>query len=209
MIIHEEEQGTDEWHALRAGLPTASEADKLVTSQGAISKQMDGVALQCAVDLYAGEPLDKWAGNEWTDRGHEMEDRARAFYENTFSDRIVTQVGFITTDDNSAGASPDGLVDEGGMLEIKCLKATSHAKVLIAYERNGKLPATYICQPQMQMLVAERAWCDMVFWHPELPALIVRHLPDDSIITPLRVQIAKCITERDTIVRTLRAFANE
>jgi len=203
LIIHNVEQGTDEWHALRAGKPTASEFKKLVTTKGEPSKSMGPYALQLAADLYAGEPLDKWGGNEWTERGHEMEDRARAYYELTFPDRIVSQVGFITDDDERVGCSPDSLVDDEGMLEIKCLKASNHVAVVVFYARNGRLPADYILQPQGQMLVAERAWCDSLFWHPELPALLVRNRPEEKIITALHSQIAACITERDQVIEIL------
>lgn len=208
MIIHEVEQGTDEWHQLRAGIPTASEASKLVTSKGEPSKQMPDVAIQCAADLWAGEPLDRWEGNQWTERGHEMEDRARAWYENEWPAREVIQVGFITDDDLTMGCSPDSLVecpsDGAGMLEIKCLKATSHLKVLMFLHRNGKVPADYILQPQMQMEVAEREWCDMVFYHPDLPKLVVRHRPDEKILTNLRLQITSVISERDKIIEVLK-----
>jgi hypothetical protein len=203
MIIHDVEQGTPEWHALRAGIPTASEFKKLVTTKGEPSKSMPEYAIQLAADKYAGEPLDAWQGNEWTERGKEMEDRGRAYYENTFADRSVSQVGFITDDELTHGASPDSLVDDDGMLEIKCLKASRHVGVLVFYERNGRLPADYILQPQGQMLVAQREWCDSLFWHPELPALLVRNKPDEKIVVNLRLQIASCLQERDKIMELL------
>jgi len=206
MIIHNVEQNSDEWFAARAGLPTASEGSKLVTSKGEPSKQMPEYAIQLAADLYAGEPLDRWKGNEWTERGHEMEDRARAFYENSFEDREVSKVGFITDDDGRAGASPDSMVDEDGMLEIKCLKASTHVKLIVFYERNKRLPSDYIVQPQFQMLVAEREWNDMLFWHPELPALIVRQQPDEKICINLGLQISSCIDERDKVIGILNQY---
>lgn len=205
MIIHNDiEQGSEEWHALRAGIPTASVASKLVTSKGEPSKQMEALALELAVDAYAGEPVDAWEGNKWTERGHEMEDRARAYYENTFPDREVTRVAFITRDDGLAGCSPDSLVDDDGMLEIKCLKGTNHAKVLVHYSRYSRLPSDYIAQPQMQMQIAERKYCDSLFWHPDLPALIIRNTPDEKIQINLRLQIMSCIDARDKVLEVLR-----
>jgi len=216
MKIHNVEQGTDYWHELRAGKPTASEFSNLVTTKGEPSKSMAGYAIQLAADMYAGEPLDKWQGNEWTERGHEMEDRARAFYENTFPDRKITQVGFITDDKERYGCSPDSLVqtytnsgrtelhpDGAGMLEIKCLKASRHVGVHVFFEKNGRLPADYFMQPQGQMFVAERKWCDMLFWHPELPPLLVRQAASDEIFSALRTQISACLDERNRIIEIL------
>lgn len=203
MIFHDVEQGSDVWHVLRAGMPTASEMSKLSTTKGAPSKSMAEYAMQMAADKYAGEPLDRWQGNQWSDRGHEMEDRARAYYENTFPDRNVTRVGFITNDSQTAGASPDSLVDDDGMLEIKCLKATRHVGVLLHVKRMKAMPSEYIVQPQGQMMVAERSWCDSLFWHPELPALIIRNKPDQKITDNLHLQIRACITERDRIIEVL------
>lgn len=212
MIIYDNiEQGSDEWHALRAGTPTSSEFSKLVTSQGVPSKSMPDYAVQLAADLYAGAPQDRWQGNEWSDRGHELEDAARAWYENTFPDREVTRVGYITDDDGRMGCSPDSLVDWdgldwGGLLEIKCLKATRHVKVLMYLEKNERLPPDYVVQPQGQMLIAERGWCDVLFWHPELPAVIHRVEPDEKIVINLRLQIEGCITERDRVIDVLQRY---
>lgn len=203
MKIHEVEQGSDEWHKLRAGKPTASEFSKLITSKGEPSKQMAEYAIQLAADLYAGEPQDRWQGNEWTERGHEMEDRARAYYENTFDTRAVMQVGFITDDAERWGASPDSLVDDDGLLEIKCLKANRHVGAHVFFERNGRIPSEYIAQVQGQLFVSGRKWCDSLFWHPELPALICRHRPDEKIQINLGLQLKSCLDERKRIIDIL------
>ena len=207
MIIYDNiEQGSMEWHELRAGTPTSSEFSKLVTSKGDPSKQMLDYAVQLAADLYAGAPQDRWEGNQWTERGKELEDAARAYYENTFPDREVTRVGYITDDDGRMGTSPDSLVDLLGLLEIKCLKATSHVKTLMYLLKNRRLAPDYIVQPQGQMLIAEREWCDVLFWHPELPAAIYRAEPDEKIIINLRLQIEGCISERDRVIDVLQQY---
>lgn len=207
MIIYDNiEQGSDEWHELRAGMPTSSEGSKLVTSQGVPSKSMPDYAVQLAADMYAGAPQDRWEGNRWTERGHELEDAARAYYENTFPDREITRVGFITDEDSRKGCSPDSLVDWDGLLEIKCLKATTHVKVLMYLSTKGRPPPEYAVQPQFQMLVAERHWCDLLIWHPELPAAIYRFEPDEKIIINLRLQIESCISERDRVIDVLQSY---
>lgn len=204
MIVHDVEQGTDEWLRLRAGLPTASEFSKLVTGTGKASTQVENYAHQLAAEAFAGEPLDRWEGNQWTERGHEMEDRARAWYENTFPERAVTRVGFIT--DDLAGASPDSLVDDDGLLEIKCLKASNHVGVIMYYERMKKLKPDYVAQTQGQIKIAARDWCDILFWHPDLPALLLRQRPDEQFRTMLTAQLVKCIELRDNALKVMQAL---
>ena len=80
MIVHDVEQGTDEWHSLRAGLPTGSEFSKLVTSAGAPSKSMEAYARTLAGEKYAGKALDAWAGNKWSDNGNDTEQEAADYY---------------------------------------------------------------------------------------------------------------------------------
>ncbi len=208
MIVYDNiEQGSDEWHELRAGMPTASEGSKLVTPiKAEPSKSMPEYALQLAADMYAGAPQDRWEGNRWSERGHEFEDSGRAYYENTWPQREITRVGFITDDDSRYGCSPDSLVDEDGLLEIKCLKATRHVAVLLYLEKHVRLPAEYIVQPQFQMIVAERDWCDVLFWHPELPAAVHRVEPDERLIVNLRLQIEGCISERDRVIDVLQRY---
>ena len=155
MKIHDVQQNTPEWLALRAGMPTASEAKKLVTSTGAASKSMPEYAQKLSGDLYAGKPIDAWEGNKYTERGHEVEDEARLAY--AMRGGNIQQVGFITDDLQRWGCSPDSLVDDDGMLEIKCLPK-QHIKALLYFKKHGKAPSEYIVQPQMQLLVAERKW---------------------------------------------------
>lgn len=205
MMIHDVEQGSDEWHQLRAGRPTASEFSKLTTSKGAPSTSMKDYAAQLAADHYAGAPVDRWEGNKWSDRGHENEDAARAWYELQFPAREVTQVGFIT-DDSGAGASPDALVDSDGLLEIKCPGAKELVAVMVYVLKHKKPPSKYIVQPQGQMLIAQRIWCDLLFFHPELPPFIIRLVPDTTIVQVLRSQIAACVAERNTIVATIKSY---
>ena len=206
MIIHDVEQNSEDWDLLRCGIPTSSAFSKLLTVAGAPSKSMGEYAAQLAGDLYAEKALDAWSGNEWTERGHDMEDSGRAYYENTFENRVVSQVGFITDRHNRIGCSPDSIVDEDGLLEIKCLKSTRHIAAIRYYEKHGKAPTDYFMQIQGQMLVTGREWCDLLFYHPELPALLIRQLPDIVIMSKLEVQIDAVIAERDIIVTLLESM---
>lgn len=203
MIAHACEQNSPEWLSLRAGMPTASSFSKVVTSTGAESKGLGGYALTLAAETYAGGPVDAWGGNSYTERGHELEAEAIARYE---FDRDVTveRVGFVTDDDATCGCSPDALVGERGLIEIKCLKAENHILAILYHQKHRSSPPDYVQQTQGQLLITGRAWCDLVFYHPSLPLLVVRQRPDDAVRAGLRGGIKKVIGERDRIVSALR-----
>ena len=202
MKIHDVEQNTDAWHRLRAGIPTASEAGSLVTSTGKESKSLTELAKSLAGDLYAGEPVDSWQGNSATQRGHDLEQDARDAY--TFiTGKEVKPLGFVTDDLGLYGASPDGEPDPVGLVEIKCLMKKAHIETLDYYDKNDKAPPTYIPQCQMQMFVAERKWCDLFYYHPKLPSLIIRQYPDIEFQIVLKSQIKAVIIERDRLISVL------
>ncbi len=206
MKIHDVEQRSDEWYALRAGLPTASEFSKIVTSKGEASKSASGYALTLAAELFAGRPVDAWEGNVWTERGREMEQRAIDLYE--FTRELDTEaVGFVTDDKGLMGCSPDRLVGADGLAEVKCLKAENHIKAILYHQKHGRYPPDYVQQAQGQMMICERAWCDIVFYHPELPMLVIRTEPDKDVQYALMDAIPKLCKERDEVVAALRRQA--
>jgi len=205
MITHNMEQGTDEWFAVRCGIPTGSKFKDLITSTGAPSKSMETYAANLAGDLYAGKPLDSFEGNQWTDRGTELEPQARASYQ-FLNDSEVVETGFVTPDSGLYGVSPDGLINDDGMVEFKCLKTANHIGALIYYSKNKKSPPAYIQQIQGQMMVCEREWCDLVFYHPDLPMLVIRNEPDDKIVEGLRSQLVGVIRERDRILKIINEY---
>jgi len=202
MIIHDVIQGNPEWFALRAGKPTASEFSKLVTSTGEVSKSLSGYAITLAGELYSGKPLDAWEGNSHTDRGKLLEGDARTMYA-FLNDTELTQVGFVTDDEGLYGCSPDSLIGDDGGLEIKALKAENHIKAILYYRKHSRCPPDYIQQAQGNIMVCEREWWDVFFYHPDLPRLTVRINRSDSLITAMREQIKNVIAERDEILEEL------
>jgi len=202
MIVHDVEQGTDAWLELRAGLPTASMASKMVTGTGKKSTSITEYAYQLAAEMYAGKPLDGFDGNGYTDRGKELEPLARIAYEQ-HTHVWVEEVGFCTVDDGSYGCSPDGLVGDDGMVEFKCLIAKNHTKAWMYYDENKSVQPEYVSQPQMQMLVCERKWCDSVFYHPDLPLLIIRQFPGEEFQKVLAEQLKVCIERRDNALKVM------
>jgi hypothetical protein len=196
------EQNTDEWIQWRVGLPTASEFSKLVTGTGKASTQLSDYAATLAAELFAGKPLERWEGSWATERGHEVEPIARANYE--FLNEVeVVRVGFVVNFD--AGCSPDGLVGDSGLHEIKCQLPKGHVQTLHYHRKNGKCPPAYYPQVQGQLLICEREWCDLDFYHPDLPGLTIRVYRDEEYISMLKGQIAAVNAERDSYVEMLRS----
>ncbi len=203
MKRHNVEQNTPEWLKLRAGKPTASEFSKLITSTGEPSKSLPTYAISLAAELYAGKPLDAWEGNSYTERGHALEDDARRLYA-LLHDQDPEIVGFMTDDAERYGCSPDSLVGADGGSEIKCLKAENHVKAILYYRKHNKCPPDYVQQVQGGLLVCERQWWDLFFYHPDLPALTIRIDRDDGLISALRAGIESVLAERDRILAELR-----
>jgi hypothetical protein len=114
------------------------------------------------------------------ERGSRMEAEAVAYYD--FQQGVVTErVGFITTDDGRYGASPDRLVGEEGLLEIKVPAPHTH----IGYLLGKGADKTYKPQIQGQLLVTGRAWVDVMSYNPEMPPALVRVQRDDGFIRDL------------------------
>ena len=205
MIVHDVEQRSPEWYALRAGLPTASEFAKIVTSSGEASKSANGYALTLAAELYAGKPLDEIAATAYMERGREMEGQAVAFYE-FMRDTAVAPVGFVTDDSRSEGCSPDGMVADDGLVEVKCLKASNHVGTILYHQKHGRCPPDYVQQTQGQLMICGRAWCDVIFYHPDLPLLVIRQEPDAGLHTALRKGLIAVRAERDKAFQALAAM---
>lgn len=178
MIYHACEPRSAHWFYLRAGKPTSSEFHRIVTPTGKPSAQSTDYAHRLLAELMLGRPMDEDIRTEWMARGQELEDGAFQAYE--FERNLETSLGgFITTDDGAIGCSPDRLVGDDGILEIKCPAAGTHVGYLASPEsmKQEKWP-----QVQGQLYVSERDFVDLMSYHPELPPLIVRVRRDDKYI---------------------------
>lgn len=184
-IHHKVEPRSQEWFLLRLGKPTASEFHKIVTPTGKLSKQAEDYAHSLMAELMLGKPLDK-PETEWMIRGQELEDKAIESYEFA-TNRETSPGGFIETDDAAYGCSPDRLVGEDGILEMKCPAPNTHVGYL-----DDPISMWIAKQPQVQgqMLISGRAWVDLVSYHPELPLLVYRVKRDEKYIDILRVALA-------------------
>lgn len=132
-----------------------------------------------------GHPCEDFRSS-WMSRGSEVEGDAINFYE-LQRDMAVQTVGFISNDEGTWGCSPDALVGEFGELEIKCPKESTHVSYLLAA---GGAYEEYRVQVQGQLWIAEREWCDVISFHPEMSMALTRIGRDDSFIADLSKTVA-------------------
>lgn len=156
------EQGTPEWHALRAGRFTASDAQSI----GAEGKGLETLAFEKVAEIKTGKSKESYT-NDDMERGHQLEAEARNSYE-IETGNTVEQIAFAELDE-MIGASPDGLVGEDGLIEIKCPSDVVYTRYLYT----GDVDPKYYAQMQMQMYVTGRKWCDYVVYNPNFERSIV------------------------------------
>lgn len=203
-IIHDCQQGTDEWLQLRLGRPTASNFHRIITgAKGELSKQANKYAAGLVAETLTGRPLENAGLSTWAmQRGTELEPLARAQYA-ADNQVALRQVGFVTTDCGRVSASPDSLiVGQRGCLEIKCLLAEQHMQVL--FEGPGD---DYRQQVQALLAITETAWVDLYCWHPDLPPVQQRFERDEPYIDKMRVALAAFLEMRDAMLAKARAIA--
>lgn len=124
MIWHNVEQNSDDWFSLRLGKATASNFGIIMANEGkAFGDPAKKYALQIALERATGKKAEFSFSNEHMERGQAQEPIARMLYE---SEKFVqvTNGGFF--DCGMYGASPDGIVCENGLIEIKSVIATTH-----------------------------------------------------------------------------------
>lgn len=198
-------QGTPEWHAARLGKVTASRvADAVARTKTGWGASRANLMAELIVERLTGQQTDGYtsAAMQW---GIETEAAARIAYE--FSEGVdVTTVGFVPHPEiEMSGASPDGLVGDDGLVEIKCPISATHIDTLLG----GTVPAKYVTQMQWQMACTGRAWCDFVSFDPRLPpamALFVRRIErDDARILELTAMVREFLAELDEKIAALRA----
>lgn len=182
MIEHEVEQGSEKWHALRLGRPTASNFHRILSPKRLQpSSQRAGYMYQKLAERLLGVPMDM-QGSGVMARGSELEEQAVRHYE-FVNDVQTRKSGFFTTDDGRVGCSVDRLVGDEGILEVKCPLAPSHIAALLG---DG---SEHFLQCQGQMWIAERQWCDLVSYFPGLPASTMRIKRSEDAIDALRQEV--------------------
>jgi putative phage-type endonuclease len=198
MIIEEFHQGSEEWWEARLGIPTASNFDKIITSKGEPSKQAKKYMYRLAGERVTGICEEGYNG-KFMQRGKEMEQEAREFYE-MLNDVEIKEVGLCYADASKKySCSPDGLVGDEGLVEIKCPIITTAVEYLLA----GKLPISYFEQVQGQLLVTGRKWVDFISYYPGLKPLIIRVKRDEEFITKLVRRLNDFCDELDQVTKRI------
>ena len=159
------EQGSPEWHAKRIGKVTASKiADMLTKTKAGWGAGRTNYRAQLVAERLTGIIADSYT-NEAMQWGTATEPEARnayCFYGNV----DVTQIDFVDHPTIAmTGCSPDGYVDEHGLVEIKCPNTATHIQTLLG----GSIPGKYQLQMLWQMACTGRQWCDFVSYDPRMP----------------------------------------
>ena len=158
------EQRTEEWHQIRSGKVTASRvADIIAKTKTGYSTSRDNYLAQLVCERMTGKPAESYSNSamQW---GTDQEPFARAAYE-AAKDVLVDELGFaIHPTIDMAGASPDGLVGDFGLVEIKAPHTATHIQTLL----DGTVPTKYITQMQWQMACTQRQWCDYCSFDPRM-----------------------------------------
>lgn len=179
MILHDVVQGSTRWLEVRAGIPTASAFDRIVTPKGRPSTQAAKYMHTLLAERLMGHPVLQ-VQTHWMGRGQQLEGEAVLYYEN-MRELDTTPIGFVTNDERTIGASPDRFVGEDGLLEIKCPAEHTH----VSYLLTRHVDAEYYPQVQGQLWITDRKWLDIVSYHPEMPIAIVRVERDNVFIADL------------------------
>lgn len=180
MTIHNVTQGSFEWFALRQKYPlTASEAQAI----GNCGTGLETLCWEKMSEIYSSGEKVKYI-NDDLKRGNEIEPLAREIYQ-LRTGRKVVEVGFVTDESisNVGGASPDSLVDDDGLLEIKAFADVKHFKMIVDFKDTGtfKIESQYIWQMQQQMLFTGREWCDFLAYNPNFKdSLLVTRIYADK-----------------------------
>lgn len=203
--IFEFDQGSDEWRAIRAGIPTASEFANVIRTKGrgenGESKTRRTYLLKLAGERLTGEPADSYT-NVHMDRGKTMEDEAREFY--CFTREVeVRRVGFIRNEEK--GCSPDSLIGDDGALEIK----TALPHILLDLIDRDQFPPEHKAQCQGVLWVAEREWIDLMVYWPKLPPLVKRMYRDEKYIAELAAAVDQFNAELHELVERIRRYGTK
>jgi hypothetical protein len=190
-------QRSDEWYAARLGMLTASEMHLIITAppkpetrvkkSGEPYKQREWTPAADNADSRAhlyellAQRITGFVEPTYlsADMARGMEDEAlvRNLYNQHFGP--VEEVGFVTNDEwgFTLGCSPDALVGDDGLLEIKSRRQKFQVGTII----DGTMPDDYAIQVQTELLVTGRAWCDFVSYSGGLPMIPIRVYPDDKV----------------------------
>jgi putative phage-type endonuclease len=191
------EQRTPEWVAARLGKVTASRvADIVAKTKTGYSTSRANYMAQLICERLTGVQGESFSSSamQW---GTDTEPMARAAYEGAVGS-LVIETGFVPHISISlAGASPDGLIGDDGLVEIKCPITATHIETLLGQS----VPGRYSTQMQWQMACTGRKWCDFVSYDPRMPEgmqIFIKRVDRDNVaIAELEREVVNFINELD------------
>ena len=200
------EQGSERWLAARCGLLTASEFDRILTPTLKIAANARERAhlWEMAAQRISRHVEPAYISDAML-RGIEDEDKARANYSENYSE--VKVCGFVTNDKwgFTLGCSPDGLVGDDGLIEVKSRGQKFQIQTICEYFESGTTPEDFTLQVQGQMLVTERKWCDLISYSGGLPMVTMRIEPDPAVQDAILDAAAKFESRINEVVATWHA----
>jgi len=202
-------QGTNEWRNCRLGLVTASRiVDVMAQTRSGYGASRATYMSELLTERLTGKPAKNFT-NAAMQHGIDTEPQARQAYE-VLTGRTVKETGFhIHPTIEMAGASPDGLINDDGLIEIKCPQPPAHSQLL----DKRKIPQKYILQMQWQMACTGAQWCDFVSFHPDFPApldlFVTRVERDDLKIIEIECEVLYFLQDLETKLAPLKAQMEE
>ena len=177
MKIYNFEQRTEDWYNIRKGKMTASNADTIIAN----GKGLETYIYNLMAEYYSSAEKENYI-NADMQRGIDLEPEARLEFE-FYTDLDVQEVGFVEYND-FIGVSPDGLVGDDGLIEIKCPNDSIYFKLLLS----NNIKPEYIAQMQMQMYVTDRQYCYFVSYNPNFEkSLYIKKISrDEEMIEKLK-----------------------
>jgi hypothetical protein len=168
---HNIEQGSPEWHDIRRGVLTSTAIKTLITTTGKLADNDKTRAhvYEVAAQRITGRTEEGFSSFDMM-RGHVEEILARDLYSQHYAP--VTECGFVTNDKLGfvVGYSPDGLVGEDGVIEIKSAKAKIQVQRIV----DGVIPTEHYAQVQTGLWVTGRQWCDFISYSNGMKMMVVR-----------------------------------
>ena len=177
MKIHNFEQRTDEWYAIRKGKMTASNAETIIAN----GKGLETYIYNLMAEYYSSAEKENYI-NADMQRGIDLEPEAKIEFQ-FYTGLDIKEVGCVELNDYIL-ASPDGLIGNDGLIEIKCPNDSIYFKLLLS----NNIKPEYIAQMQMQMYVTDRQYCYFVSYNPNFEkSLYIKKINrDEEMIDKLK-----------------------
>lgn len=206
-------QGSDEWHAQRCGMLTASEMHLILTPTLKVAKNEKTRShmyelLAQRVTQYV-EP--RYVSDDML-RGKDDELAARQYYHDNHAP--VDECGFVTltTKDYTIGYSPDGLIGDDGLIECKSRRQKYQVQTFLEWHRGKSIPEDFLLQTQSGLFATKRQWCDLVSYSGGMPTCVMRVHPDPVVhaaielaATEFEAQIRALMVDYRAAVKGLKA----